>query len=299
VGEIADALKRANAERSAKRASETREPESAQIDSRREVGVASALNGTDPHREWAEEAAPAPRRAPKLASLNPSESGIIVGEHGNVEICRHLANRVVAELERRSARGLAVVSPLRGEGKSTVACNLAIALASLSRGREVALVDLDLRRPTVAAKLGIHNPVGIERVLDARADLREVCVSIDQPTMDVYPASETQRAAHELLVRPGFGEAIQELQRRYAVVIFDTPPVLLVPDANLILRHVDACVVLARIGATRARAFSSMRELLPQQKVLGAVLNGGRAPRHTRSYYYYGAGDESTERRPT
>ena len=297
MGEIADALKRANAERSAQRARETREPESPQIDSRREAAVTSALSQTDPHREWATEVAPPPQRTRKLASLSPSEPAIVVGEHSNVEICRHLANRVIAELERRSARSLAVVSPLRGEGKSTVACNLAIALASLSRGREVALVDLDLRRPTMAAKLGVNSPVGIERVLAGGTDLSEACVSIDQPVMDVYPARETHRAAHELLVRPGFGEAIQELERRYAVVIFDTPPVLLVPDTNLILRHVDACVVLARAGATSARAFSSMCELLPQQKVLGSVLNGGRAPRHARSYYY-GAGDESEEQRP-
>jgi len=200
---------------------------------------------------------------------------------------RKIAVRLRAELERRSARSVAIVSPLRGEGKTTLACNLALALASLSRGREIALVDLDLRAPSVADALGVRGPVGIESVLEGAADLEKICVSIEKPRLDVYPARESCEAAHELLVLASAERLIRELERRYAVVVFDTPPVLLLPDAALILRHVSAYAAVARAGASRVGAVRSMLDQLPAAKLVGGVLNAGALPRHASLYGYY------------
>jgi Mrp family chromosome partitioning ATPase len=72
---------------------------------------------------------------------------VVVEDAGPIaESCRHLALRIRSELERRSAASVVITSALRGEGKSTLSCDLALAMASLSRGPSVALVDLDLRR---------------------------------------------------------------------------------------------------------------------------------------------------------
>jgi Mrp family chromosome partitioning ATPase len=205
------------------------------------------------------------------------------------ESYRHLALRVRSELERRGVRSVAVVSALRNDGKTTLSCNLALALASLSRQREVALVEFDLRAPGIAPAFGIPKVVGIEAALEHSGNLASVRVPIEKPALDVYPARTPHDAAHELLVRPEAAVLVRELERRYAVVVFDTPPVLLVPDASLLLRHVAAYAAVARSGVTRVRAFRQMLEFLPREKLLGGILNDGSRPTYTSQYGYYRA----------
>jgi Mrp family chromosome partitioning ATPase len=203
------------------------------------------------------------------------------------ESFRQLALRVRAELEQRSLRSAVVTGPLRGEGKTTIACGLALALASVRRGREVALVDLDLRKPSVATGLGIPVEAGVEEFIAGAKELLEVCVSIERPAVDVFPAKAPSGLAHELLVQPGFASLMRELERRYALVICDAPPALLVPDASLILDQVGAYIAVARSGKTRERALRSMLELLPRNRLLGTVLNEGRLAVAGRHYGYY------------
>jgi len=297
LGEIADALRRAKAERS--------EPPSAPAPRSRpdaseiaQAIVESAHPHSEAQRDWTgaaplgdepgiEHLQSLQGRAHQLAM--PGE------ETPGGELCRHLGLRVHSELERHGARSVAIVSALRNEGKSTVACNLAMALASLTRGRGVALVDLDLRKPSVARLLGITPKIGVERVLDGRASLAESLVAIDEPSLDVFPALEPQRNAHELLLQPAFPEMLRQLEARYATIVFDTPPTLLVPDTRLILRHVPVCAPIARTGETRAKAFGQMVAVLPRGQILGPILNGNRPPRHSRDYYYYGDGSDDSD----
>jgi Mrp family chromosome partitioning ATPase len=220
----------------------------------------------------------------------------IDGNNPATESFRQLALRVRAELERRSLRSVVVTGPLRGEGKTTVACGLALALASVSRGREVALVDLDLRKPSVASDLRIRVETGIEEVILGARALSEVRISIEKPAVDVFPAARSDDSAHELLIQPGFASLMRELERRYATVICDTPPVLPVPDTGLILDEVSVYIAVARSGATRERALQSMVGLLPRDQLLGTIFNEGRLPVASRHYGYYGGDSESSAR---
>jgi Mrp family chromosome partitioning ATPase len=313
VGEIAEALKRANAERTREEPespaeSDTQSPASAPVarelpptpapppGSHRRAARQPAARAPQPgpHAEAARRAAehapasplnvPAPareRNAPEPERLRQTE---YCKDH--LDLHRHLALRVRGELERRGIQAVSVVSALRNEGKTTVACNLAMALASLSPDRSVALIDLDLRNPSVARRLGIETQIGVEEVIHGTAGLDEIRLSIDQPSLDVFPAHDPQRAAHELLVEQRFADLMLELQHRYSILIVDTPPTLLVPDSTLILRHVGACLAVANIGVTRVRRFSEMLELLPDHQVIGKILNGTAPPKHQQDYYY-------------
>ena len=217
-----------------------------------------------------------------------SPRALFVEDHGAAAECaRHLALRVRAELERREARSIAVVGALHDEGKTTVAGNLALALCSLSASRSIALVDLDLRRPSLAKALGVAPTRGIDDVIAGEATLAEACVTFDQPAIDIYPVRKPRASAHELLVQPTLATALGELERRYEVVVIDTPPVLLVPDTPILLERVATCLVVARAGRTRSHAFSRMCAMLPAGKMIGAVLDEGQLPTEASSYRYY------------
>ena len=212
----------------------------------------------------------------------------------HVERHRHLCLRLRTEVERGSARSLAIVSANRNEGKTVVACNIAASIAALFSERSVALVDLDLRNPSLAREFQVEASMGIEQVLTGRAKLEQICIRLLNPEIDLYPAAQPHRAAHELLVLPAFETFIRDLEERYTAVIIDTPPTLLVPDSTLIMRSAGYCVAVARAGATRAHRFQEMLDRLPAEKVLGKVLNDVPVPRHSQDddYYYY-ANDES------
>jgi len=218
----------------------------------------------------------------------PARVLVTDGQSASAEAARHIALRLRRELASRNARSIGVISSERAEGKTTVACNLALALASLSRGRVVALVDLDLRAPSVAAYLGIPHARGTDDVLRERCGLDDVCVCIERPAIDVYPVRVPEANAHELLVSPAFASLVGELERRYEVVVFDTPPMLLVPDAPVIIERLGAAIAVSRSGRTRLKAFGKMLELLPPGKLLGTVLNEGVLPGSKNQYGYYG-----------
>jgi capsular exopolysaccharide synthesis family protein len=226
--------------------------------------------------------------------------GILIDEGGAItDACLQLAMRVRKALEDLDARTLAVVSATRNEGKTTVSCNLALALASLGRGERVALVDLDMRRPSLGTVLELTTPrSGIVDVLLGHESLESARVHVASPSLDVYPCLRGQAKAHELLLRPGFEQAVHALREQYDVVIFDTPPTLLVPDATIMMQHLECFVPVARAGMTRSRRFEKMLETLPRRRMLGAVLDCGSRVMRKSYYPHYGPDHEGPEDEP-
>jgi non-specific protein-tyrosine kinase len=227
-----------------------------------------------------------------LPDLTPGDPAILHEEGPGLDACRQIALRVRSDLQRHGARTLAVVSALRDEGKTTTSCNLAIALASLDAERAVALVGLDLRRPTMAKALGVRVEAGVEQVLTGNRSLEDVRIAIERLPLDLYPARDPQRNAHEILTDRRLSDLVGALEQRYDTVIIDTPPVLVVPDARLILAKVPWCLPVARAGMTRVRSFREMLATLPPRRVLGTLLNGGRLRGHYYQGYDYTVEDE-------
>jgi len=224
---------------------------------------------------------------PHLRSL---PTVVLDGKPPQVDLTRHLALRMKSEMERRGAHSVMIGSPLRNEGKTTVSCNLAIALASVSGGHGVALVDLDLRNPSICKRLDITVNRGIDEVMLDECRLEDACHSFQEPRIDVYPCARPQHAAHELLASDRFPAVLKELCKRYEVVVIDSPPTLLVPDSALILRHADTCIAVAHAGISRVRMLKKMLSMLPADRVMGKVLNAAPAEKHQRAYYAYGYG---------
>lgn len=210
---------------------------------------------------------------------------------------RHFALRVQKGLEERGAKSVVVTSALRGDGKTVTACNLSLALASMAAGKRIALLDLDLRCPSIARAMEAVPIAGIEEVFAGERAVGSTRIRTDVPSLDVFPVREPVPDAHELLARPEVGRVLRDLEGRYDLVVCDAPPVLAVPDVPLILPHVGACLLVARAGSTRQSAFRDMLDLLPQQKLIGAFLNRTRSQRHSRYYQDYTAAREEPDAR--
>ena len=279
MGEISEALRRSRQNPPARPDPQAAARLGTPAPDREPGSVPSAPSEPDAHRvEIADE----------VGVAWPARILVTDGSGASAEAARHIALRLRRELAVRGARSVAVVSSERAEGKTTVACNLALAIASLSRGRVVALVDLDLRAPSVAAALGVPHTRGIDDVLRGGCTLADVGVEVEKPALDIYPARQPEANAHELLVSPAFAAIVTELERKYEFVIFDTPPMLLVPDAPVIIEKIGAAVAVSRAGRTRLKAFRKMLELLPPSKLLGTVLNEGTLAGSQLQYGYYG-----------
>ena len=205
---------------------------------------------------------------------------------------RHFSIKVRRALQERRTRTVVVTSAVSSEGKTTTACNLALALASTSGKRRVALVDLDLRRPGAARGLGVVPRVGLEEVLRGRARLPDARLATQLASLDLFLVREPTREAHELLAQEALGQVFQQLDSRYEVVVVDAPPVLFVPDVPLILAHGGACVIVAQPGITRRAAFQELLGLVPRERILGVFMNRSQQGSHRSSYGYYGYGEE-------
>lgn len=318
MGEIAEALKRSREEREAREAASAAEraaspasdappgrsellaalQEAARPPARSTAAATPSPDSASATSATAAPASPAPAPAPSM-ELEPAEpaaeplhelSAESLASFGSVDMHRHLALQVAAQLEHRDTRCIAVLSALRDEGKTTVACTLAVALASVTALRSVALVDLDLRNPSVGRRLGLPRQPGVEEYLQGRADLDAIRVGIATPQLDVFPSVEPHRAAHELLAGARVGNLIRALEKRYEAVIIDTPPTLVVPDASLLLKHGPCAVLVARSGVTRVSRFQEMLDLLPEEVIVGKVLNSAVLPSRDKSYYEYSYG---------
>jgi len=296
MGEITDALRRARAEKEAAEpdaAPELAEPFAA--DAREPAEAVETVAAPLPAPEGVEPLQPPVQLATQRTGFWQARAVHLDRPGGVAERFRHLAVKVRRALEARQGRTLIVASALREEGKTVTSCNLALALASMSSERRIALVDLDLRRPSVARAMGVKPRVGVASVLRGEASLASARIPTDLPTLDLYLAGRPLRHAHELLARPALARMLDELRERYAVVVADTPPVLLVPDVPLMAAHFDACMVVGRVGKTARSNFRDMLDLLPREKVLGGFLNQVRASGHASQYGYYLNEDDAGE----
>lgn len=166
-----------------------------------------------------------------------------------------------------------VTSSLPGEGKSTTATNLAIALAQA--GQSVALVDADLRRPMVAEYLGLERNVGLTTVLIGRADLEDALQSWGQDNLYVLTSGEVPPNPSELLGSGAMRELLSRLENTFDAIVIDAPPLLPVTDSAVLAQMVGGVVLV--VGSQKVRSTDLEKSLAALKMVdadlLGIVLN--------------------------
>jgi polysaccharide biosynthesis transport protein len=191
-------------------------------------------------------------------------------------------------------KSIVISSSIPGEGKSTMAINLAVSLADT--GARVILVDADLRRPSIADYAGIEGGVGLTTVLIGRADVEDVVQPLGTTTLDLLPAGQIPPNPSELLGSPAMTGLLHRLTTSYDMVLLDSPPLLPVTDAAVLSKLAGGALVV--VGGDRIHRAQLQETLGSLQTagahVLGIVLNKIDR-REAGTYSYYGSGYAPTD----
>jgi polysaccharide biosynthesis transport protein len=183
-------------------------------------------------------------------------------------------------------RVIQVTSPNPGDGKSTLASNLAVTVAN--SGKRVLLVDADFRRPRVHKIFGVDNTVGVTGVIDGDFEIADVVQESEVKNLSILPCGRRPHNPSELLTSREFDELLGVLREQYDLIIVDTPPVLAVTDPLNVAPRVDGVLVVLRL--TKAARVTSEQTLEALEevgaKVLGVVVNGVGKGSDYSSYSY-------------
>lgn len=181
-----------------------------------------------------------------------------------------------------------ITSSAPGEGKSTTAANLAIALAQA--GSRVVLVEGDLRRPRLSEYLTVEKSVGLTTVLVGRVTLDAALQQAATPGMDVLTSGALPPNPAEILQTDAMAAVVAELRRRFDVVLIDAPPLLPVTDAALLASISDGAILVVRHGETGRDEVRAAAKRLSSvgARLLGTVLT--MTPPKELSRYGYGYG---------
>ena len=189
------------------------------------------------------------------------------------DVFRMLRTKVVQQMGRAGINTLAVSSPRYGDGKTTIALNLALSLA-MDVNHTVLLVDLDLRNPSLHTCLGLTPKTGINDYLERGTPIQSCLVHPGFERIVVLPASRTLDRSSEALAMPKMVSLVEELKTRYPdrLVIFDMPPLLTQDDTIAFLPNVDGVLLVVKEGETAREDLRRSVHLLGDS-LLGTVIN--------------------------
>jgi capsular exopolysaccharide synthesis family protein len=260
---------------------------------------------------WKPDSSSGDRTAPTFNSpVEGSRPAPELAQVRTVEVAIEPASRIVVHTEPRSPgadrfrflrlhlrelcqtgklRSLLVTSPLPGDGKSTIALNLATALAEKGR-RAVLLIDADLHQRTIAQTLGLPHGPGLAECLESDLDpVRAIC-RILPLTCYLLDSGTPSRNPTEMLQSESFSRIIRRLSPLFDWIVIDAPPVIPLTDALLLSRQTDATLLVVRADKTPSEAVEEALSVVGQQNILALILNGaeGLNKRYSKYYEYYG-----------
>ncbi|MCA1031303.1 CpsD/CapB family tyrosine-protein kinase [Bacillus timonensis] len=184
-------------------------------------------------------------------------------------------------------KSILITSAGPAEGKSTTTNNLAVVFAQ--QGKRVLLIDSDLRKPTAHYSFGVENHTGLTNVLTKQTSLEKAVYQTEQENLFLLTSGPIPPNPAEMLGSRAMDELLEQIYAEYDLVVFDTPPVLAVTDAQVLANKCDGVALVVRSGKTENDAALKAKELLmnAKAKLLGVVLNN-KKQKESQYYYYYG-----------
>ncbi len=236
-----------------------------------------------------------PRVTFKKRSRNVHKNILITNNrisHSFVEGVRLVRTRIEKECVDRGAKVLLVTSALAGEGKTTLACNLALSLAR--RGNKVLLIDCDLRHPSVVDCINLKPPkFGIIHYLRNEASISDVGLKAANPDgLMIIPGVGYCKNAAELIDNDRMKALIKKMREQVDYIILDTSPCVLMSDAAILAKEADAAIMVIRQDyASKDKILDGIEGLEESGiPVIGCVLNNAEYGLTGYGYggYYYG-----------
>ncbi|MGU8705059.1 CpsD/CapB family tyrosine-protein kinase [Clostridium perfringens] len=183
----------------------------------------------------------------------------------------------------KELKSIVITSSEPGEGKSTVAGNLASIIAQ--NNKKVIIIDCDLRRPTIHKKFGISNSIGLTEYIIGKNDLNNV-IQILNENFSVITSGRIPPNPSEILSSKSMENLLKALSVCYDYVILDTPPLTAVTDAQILAGKCDGTILVVRAESTSKESIIKAYKELEKVRanVLGSVLNGIKG--NNKIYYY-------------
>lgn len=230
---------------------------------------------------------------PLVRSRKKSERALCLqpeAHSGFSEAVQLMRIRVQKKMRESGMKVLLVSSASPGEGKTTVAINLAEALAG--GGARVLLVDCDLRNPSVARALGLENKDGLAEYLRGETSYQKIVRQAQTKGLYLVLAGKPDANAAELLTRPACRPFFDACRTVFDYVILDTPPAALLADAAEVAVSADCALLTIRQNYAPKRKILECAQILSDSKlpVIGCVINYAPGRHASGGYYGYGYG---------
>mgnify|MGYP001495355008 CR=1 FL=1 len=203
------------------------------------------------------------------------------------ESFRSLRTNIQYLAANKEKKVITVTSSIGGEGKTFTAMNLAAILALA--GHKTILIGGDLRKPKLHADFNISRSRGLSSYLINKSSLNEVIDKTEITQLEVIGSGPTPPNPAELLDSPNMQELIKKLNKTYDYVIIDTPPIGLVTDGVILMKHADINLYVVRHGYSKTNTLSIINNLYEKQQVgdVQIIINDFK---HSSSGYGYGYG---------
>jgi protein-tyrosine kinase len=209
-------------------------------------------------------------------------------------VSREQYRRVAAVLHDSQAANrtqvVMVASAVAGEGKTLTAANVALTLSTSYRKR-VLLIDGDLRRPALHQVFRIETSCGLADGLDSSGDSKIVVRQLT-PTLSLLPAGRPTSDPMAGLISERMRRLVDEAREIFDWIIIDTPPLMLLPDANLLASIVDTALLVVRAESTPHAMVNRAKDTIGRARIIGVVLNNASVGPHGgyeySDYYYVG-----------
>ncbi|GGA72919.1 CpsD/CapB family tyrosine-protein kinase [Ornithinibacillus halotolerans] len=213
---------------------------------------------------------------------------LITVERKNKQIAeqfRSIRSNIYFAMPKSKTKTIVVTSPHSRDGKTMTAANLAIAFCQ--EGKKVLLVDTDLRRPSIQNVFRVPNHYGLSNYLVDQIKLNDSITSTFITNLDIVTSGIIPPNPAELLGSAQMSHFITTVINMYDVVIFDTPPILVVTDANLIANQCSATLLVVRAKKNEVEDVQKAKEQLQfaGANVIGAILNGKKQSKDYSGYY--------------
>jgi protein-tyrosine kinase len=251
---------------------------------------------------------------PRPHQTDPAGDEALTGDEPSVQFGDQVAEKIVVDprmpaVSREQYRRVAAVlhdsqtanrtqvvmvaSAVAGEGKTLTAANVALTLSNSYRKR-VLVIDADLRRPALHQVFKIETAHGLADGLASSGDAKIVVRQVS-PTLSLLPAGRPTSDPMAGLISERMRRLVSEARELFDWVIIDTPPLMLLPDAHLLVSMADAALLVVRADSTPHAMVKRASDAIGRSRILGVVLNNAAVGPHGgygsySDYYYVGSG---------